>query len=94
MAHAIQEFVNKCSVESVTLKYSIVGQGCVQEVDNMHKQIEDAMNVAEFYSPLSFICLLLNVNRVKPYRIIQMTENHFKDNANSAKVLRYFFSSF
>ena len=44
------------------------------------------MNVAEFYLPLSFIRLLLNVNRVKPYRIIQMTENHFKDYANSAKV--------
>ena len=89
MAHAIQEFVDNCSVESVTLKYSIGCHGCVQEVDNMHKQIEDAMNVVEFYSPLSFVRLLLNVNRVTPYRIIQMNENHFKDYANSAKVLRY-----
>ena len=31
----------------------------MQEVDNMHKQIEDAMRVAEFYSQISFIRVLL-----------------------------------
>ena len=44
---------------SVSLKYSITGHSAVQEVDNMHSQIERAMHVVEFYSPISFIRILL-----------------------------------
>ena len=58
----------------------------------MHKQIEDAMQVAEFYSPISFLHLLLKVNRLAPYRVIQMVENNFKDYMNSSKLLQFKFS--
>ena len=71
------------------MKYSLPGHSCVQEVDNMHKQIEDAMQVAEFYSPISFLRLLLKVNRQAPYRVIQMVENNFKDYMNSSKLLQF-----
>ena len=48
---------------------------CVQEVDNMHNKIEDALkNVAEFYSPISLLSVLLDDNRKLPYRAIQMKE--------------------
>ena len=55
----------------------------------MHKQIEDTMQVSEFYSPISFLRMLLKVNRKKPYRVIQMNKNDFKDFNNSSKMLQF-----
>ena len=51
ISQAILEFLSPHDkIKSITMKYSLVGHSCVQEVDNMHKQIEDAMQVSEFYS--------------------------------------------
>ena len=61
----------------------------MQEMENMHKQIEDAMQVSEFYSPISFLRMLLKVNRKKPYRVIQMNKNDFKDFHSSSKMLQF-----
>ena len=72
-----------------SLKYSLVGHSCVQEVDCMYKQIEDAMHVAEFYSPISFLRVLIEVNRKKPYRVIQMGQSDFKDYMNASKLLQF-----
>ena len=55
----------------------------------MHKNIDDAMKRAEFFSPLGFLRLLLKVDRRDKYRVIQMSSKDFKDYANCAKMLRY-----
>ena len=55
----------------------------------MHQQIEVAMRVAEFYSPISFLRLLMKVNRKRPYRVIQMKNDNFKDFQNSSKMLKF-----
>ena len=47
------------------MKYSLAGHLGVQQVDNMQKQIEDTMQVSEFYSPISFLRMLLKFNRKK-----------------------------
>ena len=72
ISQAILVSRKKQNVNSITMKYSLPGHSCVQEVDNMHKQIEDAMmmQIAEFSSPISFLRALLNVNRQKPYCVI------------------------
>ena len=70
------------------MKYSLDGRSCLQEVDNMQKQIEDAMQVSKFYSPISFLRMLLKVNRKKPYQVIQMNKNDFKDFHSSSKMLQ------
>ena len=65
MLQAILEFLSISTViESMTMTYSLSGEifSCVQEVNNMHKQIEDATLVAEFYSPVSFLSVLLKLN--------------------------------
>ena len=56
----------------------------------MHKQIEGAMQVSEFYSPISFLRMLFKVNRKKPYRVIQMNKNNFKDFHSSSKKLQFY----
>ena len=76
-------------IASTTMKYSIRGHGCVQEVDNMHKKIGDAMKVREFYSSFSFLRVLLQADRKNTYTVIQMQESRFKDYKSCSKMLRY-----
>ena len=71
------------------MKYSLSRHSCMQDVNNMHKQIEDAMRVVEFYSPISFLRILLKVDRNQPYRVIQMRKEDFMDYQNSAKMLQF-----
>ena len=47
-----------------------------------------SMRVTEFYSPLSFLRILLKVNRNCPYCFIQMESEDFKDFQNSTKMLQ------
>ena len=73
ISHAVIHFLTENPrIKTITMKYSLPGHSCVQEVRNMHKQIDDLMNVTEFYSPLGFLRLLLKVERQNPYRVIQM----------------------
>ena len=53
ISQAILEFLQRIpSMKSITLKNSIADHSCVQEVDNMYKEIEEAMQLAGFYSPV------------------------------------------
>ena len=89
-SHAVIDFITRHQhIDSITMKYSVRGHGCVQEVDNMHKKIDDAMKVREFYFPLSFLRVLLQTDRKNPYHVIQMQEHHFKDYKNCSKMLKY-----
>ena len=47
------------------------------------------MRVAEFYSSISFLRVLIKVNREKPYRVIQMGQSDFKDYINASKLLQF-----
>ena len=51
IAFAMAEFLTRNSkIHHVTMKYSTPGHSAVQEVDNMHSQIEKSMALSEFYS--------------------------------------------
>ncbi len=71
------------------MKYSTPGHSAVQEVDNMHSHIEKAMAVSEVFSPLSFMRVLLRVNRNSPYEVIQKKSTDFFDFQACAKVFQY-----
>ena len=90
MSHDIIHFLSENeTVDSITLKYSLPGHSCVQEVDTMHTNIDDSMKCAEFYSSLGFLRLFLKVDGIHPYKVIQMSQKDFKDYANCAKMLKY-----
>ena len=90
MANAILHFLrDNGNVSSVTMKYSVPGHSCIQEVDNAHSNIEKAMNLTDFYSPIGLIRLIKQVNRCNPYRVIQMRAEVFKDFSATAKLLNY-----
>ena len=54
----------------IAMKYSLAGHSCVQEVDRMHQENEVPMRLTNLYSTLSFLGILLKVNRNRPYRVI------------------------
>ena len=88
ISNAILEFQSKNKkIKTVTMKCSLTGHSCVQEVDNMHNQIEDAMRAAAFYSLISFIRVLLKVNH--PYRVKEMAKGDFKDYMNVSNLLQF-----
>lgn len=76
-------------LSSVTMKFSTPGHSCIQEVDNVHSHIEKVMAVSEFWSPVSFLRLLLRVNRKTPYNVVQLKNQHFKDFHKSSKHLPF-----
>ena len=55
----------------------------------MHSNIEKAMASSEFYSPLSFLRVLLRANRANPYTVIQMKDTDFKDFQSCSKLFQY-----
>ena len=57
-------------LRNVAMKYSVVGYSCIQNVENMHSNIEKALRVSKFFSPISFLRILLNCHRVKRYKVI------------------------
>ena len=71
------------------MEYSLAGHFCIQEVDKMHQEIEVVMRVTEFYSPLSFLRILLKVKRNRPYCIIPMKSEDFKVFQNSLTMLQF-----
>lgn len=74
------------NVEWIETKYSTPGHSAVQEVDNVHSNIDNAMRTSEFFSPLSFLKLLKRVNdKKKPYNIINV--NTVADFATCTKLL-------
>lgn len=90
MSFAVAEFMSRNpQIRKVTMKYSTPGHSAVQEVDNMHSTIEKAMASSEFYSPVSFIRVLLKANRKNPYTVIQMKETDFKDYQACSKLYKY-----
>ncbi|GBM20885.1 hypothetical protein AVEN_253694-1 [Araneus ventricosus] len=75
--------------KSVTMKYYLPGHSCVQEVDSVHINIEKVMNKTDFYSPIGLIRILKQVNPSRPYSVIQMRPDDFKDFQETAKLLNY-----
>ncbi len=91
IAFAMADFLTRHpQIKRITMKYSTSGHSAVQEVDNMHSHIEKAMAVSEFYSPLSFLRVLLKVNRNnETYEIIQMKSTDLYDFQACSKLFQY-----
>lgn len=59
-------------IKSIILKYSTPGHSCIQEVDNIHSNIEKILELTEVWSPVSLLRVLLAANKKHPYEIVQM----------------------
>ena len=86
MSSAILYFLQaNPQIESITMKFSIAGHSAVQEIDNIHSQIEKCLRTNEYFSPMGLIRLLQLVNRNNPLIILQMQHKDFKDFSSFGK---------
>ncbi|XP_053380012.1 uncharacterized protein LOC123564992 [Mercenaria mercenaria] len=60
-------------------KFDCPGHSSVQEVDNIHSNIERITRYAEIYSPIALIRDLKSMRRRRSVRIIQMQKHNFMD---------------
>lgn len=90
MSTAISLFINEHpNLNFIIMKFSTPGHSCNQEIDAVHSCIERLLNKTEFYSPVSLLRILLKVHVKKPYVIIQLKENDFKDYKACASLYNY-----
>lgn len=80
---------NHPELKAITMKYSIPGHGCIQEVDNIHSQIERHMAKIEFFSPVSFLRELKVVNKRNPLTVLQMKDDDFFNYEECSSKLKY-----
>ena len=87
---AIKVFLkNHPNIVSIEHKYCEPGHSSIQEVDNLHSQIEAVCRHSEIYSPVGLLQMLKNVHRSKPLKIIQMRSQDFKDFGSIARKGKY-----
>ncbi|KAJ4435584.1 hypothetical protein ANN_18200 [Periplaneta americana] len=91
ISNAVLEFLKENPrMNSVTTKYSVPSHSCCQEVDSADSVIEKAMTKTEVFSPLGLVHLMEQINKNRPFRVIQLNnESDFKDFSTTAKLLNY-----
>jgi len=73
MSLAIMHFMQQHGgVRKIVQKFCEPGHSSIQEVDNIHSQIERTLQVTEVFSPLGVVRALLATNRKKPFEVIHM----------------------
>ena len=90
MSIAIMEFLRgHNNIKVVEQKYCEPGHSSVQEVDNIHSQIERALKRITIYGPLGLVKALLNVNRKRPFKVVQMREEMFRNFSHVASLMQF-----
>ena len=80
MSYALLEFMQHHSgIETVQQNFCEPGHSSIQEVDNIHSQIENRLKNTKVFSPISVVQQLLKVNFNNPLNVIQMKANDFKE---------------
>ena len=77
-------FLKSTSLTRIHQKFCEPGHSSIQEIDNVHSQLEKALSRREVFSPLGVIRCFKQATR-KPVKIIQMQEHHFRQYMETAK---------
>ena len=90
MSTALFDFMIKHpSVITTEQKFCEPGHSCIQEVDNVHSQIEKRLRTLEVFSPVTLIRALLSTNKRSPFTVIQLTTEDFQDFQHTAKQMNF-----
>ena len=91
-ATAVKVFLkNHPQVLTIEHKFCEPGHSTIQEVDNLHSQIEQVCGNSEIYSPVGLLRMLKKVHRRKPLKLIQLRPQDFKDFHTIAQRGQYLF---
>jgi len=90
MSTALMLFMqNHPSVRVITQKFSEPGHSEIQEIDNIHSQIEKVLQTSEVYSPLGLVRILCKTPRHKPLKLSQAKKDDIKDYHSEANKFRF-----
>lgn len=90
ISYAVASFLAKNThIEEIIMKYSTPGHSCIQEVDNIHSNIEKSLKCSEVWSPVSLLRIILASNRKSPYSVTQMSSSDFYDYQTQSKSYAY-----
>jgi len=75
MSTAITHFLlNQTKISTVQQKFVEPGHSAVQEVDNIHSQIERRLKTMEINSPVALLKALQTVNIKNPFLVLQLRQ--------------------
>lgn len=77
------------NLQKITMKFSVPGHSCIQEVDSVHSAIERSLRKSEYFSPVSLLRVLLKANSKKPYTILQMKPQDFFEFSWHSSKMKY-----
>jgi hypothetical protein len=90
MSASLREFILKHpEITIIEQKFCEPGHSSIQEVDNIHSQIDRALSPAEIFSPLGLLRFLPNVNRKNPFVVVQMQPQQIKRFNQIADLMNY-----
>ncbi|CAH0558614.1 unnamed protein product [Brassicogethes aeneus] len=86
MTVALKKFLQENpNILQITQKFCEPGHSSIQEVDNVHSQIEKKLANMKIYSPLGLLRALKEVNRKSPFYVSHMQLQNFKDYQGASK---------
>jgi len=72
MSTAIMKFMmENRTLTSISQKFGEPGHSSIQEVDNIHSQVEKRLKCSEIFSPIELIRILKSANLRNPFVVIQ-----------------------
>ena len=73
------------TIKVIVQKFCEPGHSDIQEIDNIHSQIESGMQNCEIYSPVGLLRVLRTLPRRKPMTVLQLKKNDMKDYQATSK---------
>ena len=90
MSYALMEFMQRHpEIVEIEQKFGCPGHSPIQEVDNIHSQIERRLKKHDIYSPVGLLKMLKTVNWKNPLQVIQMQKDNILNFKDCAKVFRF-----
>jgi hypothetical protein len=90
MSLALMHFMTQHpTITKIIQKFCEPGHSSIQEVDNIHSQIEKTLQVTEVFSPLGVVRALLATNRHRPFEVIHMNTKKLIDYQTEAKSYKF-----
>lgn len=76
-------------IETIEQKFCEPGHSEIQEIDNIHSQLEKILRPAEIYSPLGLIRVFKRSPRNKPIKLMQLRQEHMKNYMSEATKYKF-----
>ena len=77
------------TIKVIVQKFCEPGHSDIQEIDNIHSQIESGMQNCEIYSPVGLLRVLRTLPRRKPMTVLQLKKNDMKDYQATSKGYKF-----